>query len=198
MTILTKQNLAILEATQKTKENVYHLDHVMIENGAVWASNGHSLWSSILTEFDIDYPDMDVNGAEHKECMIIPASALRKAEKNITSKQNNKILESVQVLIDDNFKHLVTTDLDTTQDVKVKHTECPEWPAYKQIVATWSDNLPKEQSVGLSLAELETMVKILKKSGNTECLITVNGRENMVQVKAPGLVGYIMPIKLDF
>ena len=193
MTLISKRNLAVLEAVPTTNTTGYDFTCVKIEDGKIWAGDGHHLYFSALSGNPDDYPDMGVSGIEHKECMLIPAAALRKAERDIPKSKNLPILNNIQVLIDDEYKHLVTTDLDITNDVKVKHQKDPTWPNTDQIVALF----PKEPKVEvvLSVAELETLVKVVKKHGAESVTFKINSPSDMVGVSSDDgdLQGYIMP-----
>jgi len=193
--LISKINLAVLECAAKNSDNAYMLDHVKIDKGMMWSCNAHALYGSKLVKWDAEaYPDMDVNGIDYDGCMLIPAAALAKAEKNIP-KSRIPALENIQILIDENFKHLVTTDLDTTNDVKIKHPECTEWPNHQAII----DSIPKypESEVVLNVEQLDTLVKVLKRNKQEFVKISLYGGRNPVGVKAKGLVALIMPCAAD-
>lgn len=199
MTILTKKNLSILECSEKSNSSLYNLSSVLInpQTNMMWASNGHSLYGSVLTENNTDYPELGVNGVDSKECMLVSAEALRKAEKNIPSKTSMPILESVQVLIDEEYKHLVTSDLETTQDIKIKHLENNEWPDFQSaIIDRQPAAVPQDQKVVLSIKQLEVMVKVMKKANIETIEVIVNGPRNPVKVRSldDAITGYVMPM----
>jgi len=190
MTILSKKNLAVLEGAAKSNNGCYNLESVKIEKDMIWSSNGHALYGSKITEKDEDYPNLDINGIAYDECMIVPASALIKAEKNLT-KARFPILNNIQILIDENYKHLVTSDLDITNDVKVKHSDDNDWPDHRQII----ESIPEqpESFATFGIDQLEVLVKVLKKNGEQTVRISLYGPNKPIVIKSGDLQGYIMP-----
>jgi hypothetical protein len=186
MTTITKQNLAVLEAAKKDGDYCYQLDHVMIKDGKIWASNAKCLYSSELEERE--YPDFDVNGVDYKECMLIPAASLKKAETNIPKVG---LLKCIQVLVDDEYKHLVTSDLQTTQDLKIKHPDNTDWPSIELVLSLIKE--PK-LTINLSLENLEVLVKVLKKHGEERVTLDFTDGQSPVVAIARGLKGYLMPM----
>jgi hypothetical protein len=191
--LISKKNLAVLAAADKDKYSNYSLNSVKIdpEKMEICASNGHSLWISKLpTVGDDEFPDAGIESAvSSKECFLLPAKALEKAAKNLPKNGGTflSILQNIQVLTDSEYHHLVTTDLETVDDVKVKH-QSREYPNID--VVRKSVEGKAAMNVGLSVKELERMVKVAKKHGEERST-------KPVVVESGDLTGYIMPFKLD-
>lgn len=197
MTILTKKNLALLEATEKSNSTGYAFTHLMIKDGYTWTSNGSCLYKSPIVNDDKYYPDTGTNGINHNGCILLGADLLRKAEKNIPKCPVRPILETIQVLIDDEYKHLITTDTISVNDIKTKHEDL-SFPDIRVIESSWRPPVSPEKTVGLSISELETLVKIMKKSSVDVIELIVNGPDHPVRVRATdnSVTGYIMPYYL--
>ena len=195
--LIAKRNLAVLEACAKQKEGAYALTSVKIDQGKMWSSNGHCLWGSALPEIaDCEYPDLGFNQTtvDYDGCILIEADSLRKAAGNIPSKCL-PILEHLQIRIDGEYKHLIASDLKTTNDVKIRHGDSTEWPDQDQITASMQGY--EYKAVHLSVIELEIMVKVLKKhglKGDDAVKIEVAESDQPVRVTVDGLVGVIMPM----
>lgn len=193
MTTISKKDLALLHATAKEQVNIYALAHVKLTPTHLYASNAHSLYSCLINNQHANFPDCNITGAvEHIDgCILLSAELLKSV--NIPTDKRNPVFNNIEVLIDDTHKHIITTDLKAVRDVKVPHEDL-EWPNQAQIELAAS-NLVDTKQVRLSVEELEVLVKILKQRGDESAVLTVAGRENMVQVDTnSGLKGYIVPM----
>ena len=200
--LISKSNLAVLEATVKTRENIYALDNVMIKDGKMWASDGHCLYSTTLpTKDSVNYPVTDPHVVNHVEgCILIPADALRKAVGNIPNNKNHPIINNINLCIDDEYKHLITTDLTTTQVVKIKHpTTSQEFPRVEMIVKCIADAKDKREFI-MSMDNLEILVKVCKKAGMNGLdgvrmtMSSAEGHSPMEIETTSGIWGAIMPM----
>jgi len=118
--------------------------------------------------------------------MLIPADALNRAEKNIP-KNKLECLNVVQILIDDDYKHLVTTDLKTTQDVKIQHTQNPDYPNVENI----EKSFPETSACCACIAteQLEILVKILKQRGDVYAYNDLESIIKKIPCTAPTVQG---------
>jgi len=195
MTTISKQNLALLHATAKTRESIFALTHLKLTPERIYASNGHSLYSSPINNQHDDFPDCSIAGAvEHDGCMLLEAEILKSVA--IPNNRFTPIVNNIDILIDDTHKHIVTNDLKAVRDIKITH-EDHEWPN-NEMIEQLANTLVDTQKVRLSLAELEVLVKVLKQHGDETAILTVAGPTNMVQIDTnSGLKGYIMPYTLE-
>jgi hypothetical protein len=196
--LISKTDLCVLEACAKERTNIYMLTAVKIENGKIWASDGHCLWGCTLTDADWnEYPETDSTTVNYTDCMIVPADTLKKASGNIPNNKMVQVINNINLQIDETHKHLICTDLETTQVIKVKHGDNQEWPNQQVII----DNMPKPESMHpflFSMENLETMLRVLKKKG-CEGLDMIKFEVPGVpmqpaRVTVDGLTGIIMPM----
>jgi hypothetical protein len=175
-------------AAAKGNDSAFELRAVKVDpaESMIYGSNGHCLYWSRLEHTDDEFPDCAIAGAvASKECVLIPADKLEKAFASVASKSVMLILQCVQVLTDETHHHLVTTDCDTVQDMKVKHCEYGDWPAVKQIRQAVEVEREKGHTgvVGISLEELERLVKMTKKLSKGEKMAVVELEINMIDME---------------
>jgi hypothetical protein len=147
---------------------------------------------------DTEFPDCDIKETVSvKEDFCIESEILNKVKKNIPSgKYTLPILESIQILHDENNTHLITTDLNVINDVKVKNSDSRmEWPNWKAIQESINQQTEKGK-ITLSVDQLEIMVKIMKERKDEVITLTVYESNQAVKVENydKNLTGYIMPI----
>lgn len=192
MTTISKKDLALLHATSKENRDAYALTHIKLTATHMYASNGHSLYACPITNQHDDYPECNIAGAvEHKDgCILLSAELLKSV--SIPTSKYCPASNNIEILVDDTHKHVITTDLKTVRDIKVPHEDL-EWPNHAAIEET-AEGIKDTKQVRLSVTELEVLVKVLKQHGDESAILTVAGREHMVQVATDsGLKGYIMP-----
>ena len=198
--ILTKQNLSVLAGVAKDQENIYALDHVMIDTnrGFIYGSDGHCLFKSKLDAdlLDEDFPDCGVKDSGVVSPILIKGEDLSKTEKSVPKKQSMPILENMQVVACETHYHIITTDLDATRIAKTKPPGS-RFPEVEKIEKTVCDEANFKTIV--SVSNLEKLVKALKKNGCEEVLI--EGRDAQLPVVAKTIDGvftaYIMPMDMD-
>lgn len=198
--IISRQNLAILSGVAKVQENIYNLDHVMIDikGGCLYASDGHCLYRSNLDVSlnDEDFPSFDIENTGDKENMFIHGRELLKAEKNIPKRQAISALENIQILTDKDYHHIITTDIETVNTVKVKKSS-KEFPGVEEIEKAYSGK--PDSHAWVSVQQLEKLTKALKKNGCDEVKLELRGAENPLVAKTSDkvFVGYVMPLNVD-
>ena len=197
--LISKQNLAILPAAAKPNISNYAIEYIHIdpENGTVNATNGHSLYCSDLPDIpDSEYPEVGANdNVSLCECSLLPVKALVKAGKNLPKRSGmplSILRDNIQFLTDDTNHNLITTDLDTTDVVKTRHSSGKEWPDYMSMVP----KTEQKTAITLSTSELEILVKVLKGHGAESVSIELREAFELIVIKTTGLVGYIMPRKV--
>jgi hypothetical protein len=199
--LISKQNLAILPAASKHRENAYSLDCIRVDpiQKCLYASNSYSLYRSNISYLDKDeYPDTGSAGVDLPQPFMVPGKALLKAEKNIPGRPSKSILGNLIILSTDSHHELITTDLDSVDVVKVKNEELC-FPAVEQVEKSCSDRLDFV-SVGLSVAELKVLVQVLEKHDKTEIVrfsIKDQSSPAIIETSDGVLTGYIMPHVLE-
>lgn len=160
---------AIALAMAKNNNSVYQLDNLYIqENGMVNASNGHSLYwtTSEPAEKLQDFPQMNETDYKADLPVLIPAAGIKKAIGNLPKKLSLQILENIAIDSREETRKttLTTTDLDTTDNVIVKRSDCcfPDVDAIRNTER-------KETIFHISIDEMETLVKVSKKLGLKGC-----------------------------
>lgn len=198
--LLSKENLAVCFSTVKQNDNMFALTHVQLRptEDCIYATNGHSLYKSRVLQQSDEYPDTGADGGSPGKDIMVPASILLKAEKNIPKKPNRVILENIRVTVTEKQVKLTTTDLDSVDVVKTKLDPTLGFPMVERIEESCYDH-NKADSVVLSVAELEILVKVLKKAKQEVARIWVKDETSPVKVTTAegALTGYIMPMRRD-
>ena len=197
--LISKQNLAILPAVAKSNDNMYSLDCVKIDpvQNCLYASNGHSLYRSNIPDLRNDeYPDTGSSGVDPAVPIVVPGKALAKAEKNLPGRGTASILHNVNVLSTDTHHELITMDLDSVDVVKVKNKEL-KFLLCEAIEESCTDRLDHVY-IGLSVAELEILVRVLKKNGDDIVKFSIKDETSPAIIESiDGVVtAYIMPYEL--
>lgn len=192
--LINKNDLCILAAVApKNPASNFSLDHVLLDCGKLVASNGASLYVlENLDTNDEDFPSSStLPGCTDAEKLMIHSSLLAKAEKNIPNFKHRPILNNIQICATESDAELVCNDLESVQAIKFKNETAsksyPDWRAITKLFDEYKDT----KEVCLSVDELETLVKVLKKYGEEYFHLKVPGSGNMVGVRAGGLSGYI-------
>lgn len=195
--LINKNDLCILAAVGNDSNS--SLDHVVLDCGKLVASNGCSLYVlENLNTKDDDFPiSNSLPVCTEVDRLMIPSSLLAKAEKNIPSSKTRPVLNNIQLCASEQNAELVCNDLESVQAIKFKNktttSHYPEWQAIVKIFNEYEET----EEVCLSVDELETLVKVLKKYGEKYFHLKVASPGKMVGVRAGNLNGYIMACKED-
>lgn len=162
--LVSKDNLAILEAAATVKESQYSLNYIKLdpEKKQILAVNSHALFTSRLPDLnDNEFIESEEIAENPTEVVYVSAKAFKKAMKNIPpAKGFPPALQNIQVLTSEKHNHLITSDLETTDVVKEKKEEI-DFPDVEAVVSSVSHG--SKEAFVLSVENLELLVKIAKK-----------------------------------
>ncbi|MBT9131410.1 MAG: hypothetical protein DDT41_01716 [candidate division WS2 bacterium] len=192
--LVNQDNLALVDAAVKAKSVALQNVRIDPKAGEIQASNGYSLyWSSLppaaeRARYPVgDHPDLT------KE-VLIPATALQKAEKNIPKRP--PFLAYIDITSDEQYHYLGTTNLDTTDVVKVRHPK-EQFPDIDKVRA----DLPTEPNVTIAIGvdQLDLLLKIVKQQTQTyiQFEFFAGNKPFMVTLPKGNLSGLIMPVKTE-
>ncbi|MBT9131409.1 MAG: hypothetical protein DDT41_01715 [candidate division WS2 bacterium] len=189
--LVNQDNLALVDVAAKAKgphQNV----RIDPEAGEIQTTNPYSLyWSSLPPAAErARYPVGD--HPELTKEVLIPATALQKAEKNMPKTKPLSNLGYMDITSDDEYHYLSTTN--TTDVIKVRHPE-EQFPDIDKVRA----NLPTEPGLTVSVGtdQLDLLLKIAKRQKQDFVQFEFFARKKPFKVTLPNgnLSGVIMPLK---
>lgn len=186
---------ALLPAVAKTKENVYQLTSLYVEDDYVYASDGICIYRAPTEHAGLleDYPDDGQPYTKLTTPALIPGALVAKALKNAPKNPPQIILK--RVVVEDG--KLTTTDLDSWDVIKFKSLENTLYPSVKTLfkMAQGDDT---STTFALSRGNLETLLKVMKAAKSDTVQITVDKPNDPIEVKINDEIdGIIMPINLN-
>ena len=166
--MLINKKTALLSAASSTDNySTFALNNVMIKDGIMYASNGHSLyWAKTSCIEEDGYPEIKQSTHQGK-ILFIPASSMKKALSNMTGIRS-KILDVLKnylhVFISKKDIELTTTNLDVSETIKIKNnSENCNFPDVDALIKK-EPEATKGNSFSLSIIELSKLCGIMKKA----------------------------------
>jgi len=197
-------------ATAKTQNdiNMNVLTHVQVEPTRISASNQASLYYADIPEIQTEIEDyqqalgMDTLNAPTKYPVLLPNNIIDKAIRNRPKKGALPVLTDnimlTETVANNGRKDLIlsTTDLKSVDKVVVKD-EYRDYPDIDSIISQTEKDYP--EPTGISLAELELLVKMMKKAGLSRldtAAISMKSPTDPIKIDCGEFKGIIMPCQL--
>ena len=166
--MLINKKSALISAASSTDLDIqFNLQNVMIKDGIMYASNGHSLyWAKTSIIEEDEYPEIKQSTHQEK-ILFIPASSIKKSLKNMAGVKSGilDVLKNyLHVFVSKKNIELTTTNLDVSETIKIKNnSENYNFPNVDALIKK-EPEATKENSFSLSIVELSKLCGIMKKS----------------------------------
>ena len=199
--LIPKEAECLKFVVPKHNESYYSLCNVLVDEGRLVATDEGALYV-----YNLDTPDEDefptypaIKETDFLELpALIPKAAFEKAMKNIPRKTNLSILQHTQLVQKDNVHMLLSTDLETWDNVSFTRIKDIKYPDVQAII-DWGDgdDVDDAPTVALGVAKLEQLLKIAKSQKSDYVQLTLpqndGGKVGMVKVELENknITGYI-------
>jgi hypothetical protein len=197
-------------ATAKTQnDSMYALTHVQVEPTRISASNKASLYYADIPEIQTEIDDyqqalgMDTLNAPTEYPVLLPNNIIDKAIRNRPKKGGASPVLTDNIMLTETVANngrkdliLSTTDLKSVDKVVVKD-EYRDYPDIDSIISPTEKDYP--EPTGISLAELELLVKMMKKAGLSRrdtAAISMKSPTDPIKIDCGEFKGIIMPCQL--
>lgn len=166
--LISRRSSLIALAASTEEDSQFQLYNILIKDGTMFASNGHSLFYIKGTDAAEDeYPEIDDDDDIAQEQTFIPASCFKKAVINMTKIKGRTISalkEFFHVRVSANHIKISTTDMTTTETIKVKnHSKSCTFPDVAELLKEEPD-LTETNAINMSIPLLKNLVTIMEKA----------------------------------